>query len=78
MKLRMFDCFNYVPRSTKFIFRGVTPEQYEALLQIIRFSKTSKLEENLSAMSKSEAKSLVNFKNKNGTTLLMNAVYFSN
>lgn len=68
----------FSPRTHKYVLRGVSSDQYDTILHVIRSSKTSVLENHLRFMPSNEAKNLVNIKNKKGVSLLMNAVYFSN
>jgi hypothetical protein len=71
----LIKCF--VPRSSKFILKGATFDQYDALTRIICSSRPADLKNHLSFMSTSEAGELVNLKNIKGATLLMQAVYYS-
>lgn len=72
---RYLSCL--VPRSKKYVFRGVGPDQFDSLLKIIRTSKTTTLQNHLEFMPPSDTKNLVNVRNKDGVSLLMGVVYYS-
>ena len=66
-----------VPRSKKYVLRGIGSDQFDTLLKIIRTSRTTTLKNHLKFMPPNDAKNLVNVRNKDGATLLMGVVYYS-
>ena len=67
------ECFP----TRKFIFMSVDPNQYMSILEIIKEQNNWRLERTLSFMRHEDAKRLVNFKNEEGISLLMQACFHS-